>query len=124
MANDNAGINPQTLRPYEVAGDAGVTPPKVEYKPLNDRVLLEPIEEDNFSKGGVLIAGGEGEVLHALVLAVGPGRLMPSGRMTMDIKVGDKVIYGNMANNVPDKLNGKDVLLVVEQCVIAIIKES
>lgn len=96
---------------------------KVEYIPLNDRILLEPYKEDNFSAGGILVAGGEGEVLHGMVLAVGKGRLMPSGRMTMDVKPGDKVIYGNMANNVPDKLNGKDVLLVVEQCVIAIIKE-
>lgn len=95
---------------------------KQEIIPLNDRVLLEPIIEDNFSAGGVLIAGGEGDVLHAKVLAVGKGRLMPSGRMPMDVQVGDIVIYGNMANNVEDKLNGKDVLLVVEQCIVATIK--
>ena len=99
-------------------------PKKVEFIPLNDRVLLEPYEEDSYSPGGVLIAGGSEDVLHAVVLAVGKGRLMPSGRMTMDVKVGDKVNYGNMANNVEDKLNGKRVLLVVEQCVLAIIKES
>lgn len=96
---------------------------KVEYIPLNDRVLIEPIDVENFSAGGVLIAGGSEDVLHGKVLAVGKGRLTPIGRMTMDMKVGDTVIYGNMANNVEDKLNGKRVLLVVEQCVIAIIKE-
>jgi len=99
-------------------------PKKIEFIPLNDRVLIEPYEEDSYSPGGVLIAGGSEDVLHAKVLAVGKGRLMPSGRMTMDVKPGDKVIYGNMANNVEDKLNGKRVLLVVEQCVLAIIKES
>ncbi len=96
---------------------------QTEYIPLNDRVLLEPYDEDNYSAGGVLIAGGAEDVLHAKVLAVGKGRLMPSGRMALDVKVGDKVIYGNMSNNVEDKLNGKRVLLVVEQCVIAIIKD-
>jgi len=96
---------------------------QVEYIPLNDRILLEPYDEDSYSAGGVLIAGGSEEVMHAVVLAVGKGRLMPSGRMKMDVEVGDKVIYGNMANNVEDKLNGKRVLLVVEQCVLAIIKE-
>lgn len=94
-----------------------------EYIPLNDRILLEPFDVDNFSPGGIITAGDSEDVMHAVVLAVGKGRLMPSGRMAMDVKVGDKVIYGNMANNVEDKLNGKRVLLVVEQCVLAIIKE-
>ncbi len=97
---------------------------KVEYLPANDRILIEPFIEDNYSAGGVLIAGGSEDVLHGVVLAVGKGRLMPSGRMAIDVKVGDKVIYGNMANNVEDKLNGKRVLLVVEQCIVAVIKES
>ncbi len=96
---------------------------KRELIPLSDRVLLEPIEEDNFSKGGVLIAGGEGETCHALVLAVGEGKAMPSGRMPIAVKVGDKVIYGDLNNTVEDKLNGKRVLLVVEQAIVAIIKE-
>ena len=94
-----------------------------QYIPLNDRILLEPYDVESFSAGGIMVAGDSEAVLHAVVLAVGKGRLMPSGRMTMDVKPGDKVIYGNMANNVEDKLNGKDVLLVVEQCVLAIIKE-
>lgn len=94
-----------------------------QYIPLNDRVLIEPYKEDNYSAGGVLIAGDEGAVLHAIVLAVGKGKAMPSGRMPMDVNVGDKVIYGNLNNSVEDKLNGKDVLLVVEQAIIAIIRD-
>lgn len=112
---------------YNAREVLGLTPPtkpkKTEFIPLNDRVLIEPLIEDNLSKGGIIVAGGAGDVLHGIVLAVGKGRLMPSGRMPLDVKVGDKVIYGNMANNVEDKLNGKDVLLVVEACVIAIIKD-
>ncbi|MEE8207358.1 MAG: hypothetical protein V3T88_00160 [Nitrosomonadaceae bacterium] len=96
---------------------------KVEYIPCNDRVLLEPYTVDSFSPGGIMTAGGSEDVLHAVVLAVGKGRLMPQGRMAIDVQVGDKVIYGNMANNVEDKLNGKRVLLVVEQCIIAVIKD-
>jgi chaperonin GroES len=97
----------------------------IEYIPLNDRVLIEPYPVENMSAGGVLLAGREDmKLLHAVVLAVGKGRLMPSGRMPMDMKVGDKVVYGNMNNNVEERLNGKDVLLVTEQCIVAIIKES
>ncbi len=94
-----------------------------EYIPLNDRVLLEPYDVENMSAGGIALAGDDMKVLHAKVLAVGKGRLMASGRMTMDVKKGDKVIYGDVTNNVEDKLNGKKVLLVVEQAIVAIIKD-
>jgi chaperonin GroES len=96
-----------------------------EIVPLNDRVLIEPIVEDNFSKGGVLLtrSNDDAEVMHAIVLAVGKGKSMPSGRMPIDVEVGDKVIYGALNNTVEDTLNGKDVLLVVEQAIVAIIKE-
>ena len=116
-------INPQTKRPHEIA--AHKSPTKREIVPLNDRVLLEPIIEDNYSKGGVLMPGKDGdtEYLHAIVLAVGKGKAMPSGRMPIDVKVGDKVIYGALNNTIEDTLNGKDVLLVVEQAIVAIIKE-
>ena len=100
-----------------------MTKTKTEYMPVNDRVLIEPFDTDNYSAGGIIVAGSELKVLHAKVLAVGKGRLMPSGRMKMDMKVGDIVIYGDLNNTVEDKLNGKRVLLVVEQAIVAIIKE-
>jgi len=93
-----------------------------EIVPLNDRVLIEPFDVDNYSAGGIIVAGGEGEVLHAKVLAVGKGKAMPSGRMPIDVQVGDTVIYGELNNTVEDKLNGKKVLLVIEQAIVAVIK--
>lgn len=128
-------LNPATMKPWvhelkdcpegSTCTDQGCTQYHTvpqEIIPLNDRILLEPLKTENFSAGGIIVAGDEGSVLHAKVLAVGKGRNMPSGRIPIDVEVGDIVIYGNMANNVADKLNGKDVLLVVEQCVIAIIR--
>jgi len=114
-------IKPVTIAYKNIVPATG----KTEIIPLNDRVLLEPILEDNYSKGGVLIPGKEGdsEYTHAIVLAVGEGKPMPSGRMPIAVKVGDKVIYGDLNNTVKDTLNGKDVLLVVEQAIVAIIKE-
>jgi chaperonin GroES len=96
---------------------------KIEIIPLNDRVLIEPFNTENFSAGGIIVAGGEGSVSHAKVLAVGKGRAMPSGRIPIDVAVGDIVIYGDLNNTVEDKLNGKKVLLVVEQAIVAVIKE-
>ena len=115
-------LDPKTLRPYETAGVCAPTVVEQEIIPLNDRVLIEPIITDNLSAGGILIAGDEGETFHAKVLAVGKGRAMPSGRMPIDVEVGDIVIYGNLNNTVEDKLNGKKVLIVVEQAIVAIVK--
>jgi co-chaperonin GroES (HSP10) len=97
-------------------------PPKREIIPLQDRVLIEPIITDTLSAGGIVLTGEEFKYQHAKVLAVGQGRLMASGRMAMDMKVGDIVIYGDLNNTVEDKLNGKRVLLVVEQAIVAIVK--
>jgi len=47
---------------------------------------------------------------------------MPSGRIPIDVAVGDIVIYGELNNTVEDKLNGKKVLLVVEQAIVAIVR--
>lgn len=116
-------INPRTLKPYEVAGDAGIEPVKQEIIPLQDRVLIEPFDIEHKSAGGLLLTGDDMKYNRAKVLAVGKGRLMASGRMAMDMAVGDTVIYGDLQNTVEDKLNGKRVLLVVEQAIVAIIKE-
>ena len=90
--------------------------------PLQDRVLIEPLDVETKSGGGIIMAGGEMKYNHAKVLAVGKGRLMASGRMAMDMAVGDVVIYGDLQNTVEDKLNGKRVLLVVEQAIVGIIR--
>lgn len=95
---------------------------KHEIIPLQDRVLLEPIDVEHLSAGGIALAGDDMKYNHAKVLAVGKGRLMASGRMAMDMVEGDIVIYGDLQNTIEDKLNGKRVLLVVEQGIVAIVK--
>jgi len=92
--------------------------------PLNDRILVEPIDVESKSAGGIIIAGNDDfKYNRGKVLAVGPGRNMPAGRIPIDVTEGDIVIYGDVQNTVKDKLNGKEVLLLVEQAVIAIVKE-
>lgn len=92
--------------------------------PLNDRVLVEPLETDSVSAGGIVVAmSDEFKSNRGRVLAVGEGRNMPSGRIPIDVNVGDEVIYGDVQNTVHDKLNGVEVLLIVEQAIIAIVKK-
>ena len=91
--------------------------------PLNDRVLVKPIDVENKSAGGIIVAGNDDfKFNHGKVLAVGAGRNMPSGRIPIDVSVGDVVIYGDVQNTVEDRLDGEKVLLIVEQAIIAIVK--
>lgn len=97
---------------------------KQEIIPLQDRVLIEPFDIEHTSAGGVVLAGGDMKYNRAKVLAVGAGRAMPTGRIPIDVKAGDTIIYGDLQNTIEDKLNGKRVLLIVEQGIVAIIKEQ
>ncbi len=95
---------------------------KQEIIPLQDRVLIEPFEIEHTSAGGIALAGGDMKYNHAKVLAVGEGRAMPTGRIPIDVKPGDTIIYGDLQNTIEDKLNGKRILLTVEQGIVAIVK--
>ncbi len=69
------------------------------FQPLGDRIVIKPIEQEEVSKGGLLLPDTarerpqEGEVI-----AAGPGRLTDEGsRIPMDLVVGDKVLYAKYA---------------------------
>lgn len=88
--------------------------------PLNDRILIEPL--DSVTAGGIVLTHNNDQQ-RAKVLAVGAGRNMPSGRIPIDVKVGDIVVYGDVNNTIKEELNGKPVLLITEMAVVAIVKE-
>ena len=90
-------------------------------KPLEDRIVVQPSEEENTTSSGIVIPDTakekpqEGEVM-----AVGPGRFEDGQRVPMDVKVGDKVIYskyGGTEVKVEDDeyliLSARDVLAVI-----------
>ena len=88
----------------------------VKLQPLADRVVVKPIEREEVTKGGIVLPDTvkekpqEGEVI-----AVGPGRLSEDGkRMTIDVKVGDIVIYA--------KYGGTEIKIEDEELVI--LRES
>lgn len=96
----------------------------MQVKPLNDRVLVRPLEATEKTKGGILIpdtvekeSPEKGEVI-----AVGPGKLMENGaRAAMTVKVGDKVMFKKYS---PDKVKVDDQeLLVIEESDILAILE-
>ena len=91
-------------------------------RPLHDRLLVSRIEEKETQKGGIIIPDTarekpqEGEVL-----AVGNGKLLENGtKVALDVKVGDKILFGKYTGT-DIKIDGKEVLILREDEVLAVI---
>ncbi len=89
-------------------------------KPLADRVVVRPIEQEEVTKGGIVLPDTakekpqEGEVI-----AVGPGRLSEGGkRMPMDVKVGDIVIYAKYGGT-EIKIEDEELMILREGDILA-----
>lgn len=69
---------------------------KIKFRPTDDRVLLEPVEADDTTAGGIILPDAAQEKpQRGVVVAAGPGKLLDSGaRGEMSVKVGDEVFYG------------------------------
>ena len=92
------------------------------FRPLGDRVLIKRVEEEQKTKGGIIIPDTakekpqEGEVI-----AVGPGGRDESGKLTpIDIKVGDRILFGKWSGT-EIKLDGKDLLIMKESDILGVI---
>ena len=92
------------------------TATEIKVKPLADRVVIKPLEEAETMRGGLYIPDTAKEKpQQGEVVAVGPGKLSDEGkRIEMELKVGDKVLYG--------KYSGTEVTVDAEQYLI--LRES
>lgn len=92
-------------------------------KPLGDRVLVEPSKEDEKTKSGIIIPDTAKEKPHqGTVVAVGPGKLTDEGKkLPMDVKVGDKILYGKYAGN-EVKIEGKEYVILDSSDIYGIIE--
>ncbi len=93
------------------------------FRPLGDRVLVERVEEEEKTKGGIIIPDTakekpqEGEVI-----AAGPGARDDSGQLQpLDVKVGDRILFGKWSGT-EIKLNGEDLLIMKESDVMGVIE--
>ena len=91
-------------------------------KPLHEKVVVERMDAETKSAGGILIPDTAKEKpMRGTVIAVGPGRVLDSGEVkALDVKKGDKVLFGGYAGN-EVKLDGKDYLIVNESEIFAVI---
>ncbi len=92
-------------------------------KPLGDRLVIEPIEQEETTASGlVLPETAKEKPQQGMVIAVGPGRRDDDGkRVEMDVSMGDKVLYAKYAGT-EIKIDGQKLLILKETDVLAIVQ--
>ena len=92
-------------------------------KPLGDRVVVEPIEQEEVTAGGIVLPETAKEKpQQGNILAIGPGSRDEDGEyIPMDVKVGDKVLYAKYSGT-EFKVDGKKLLILRESDLLAIVE--
>ncbi|MCE5315298.1 MAG: co-chaperone GroES [Armatimonadota bacterium] len=92
-------------------------------KPLGDRIIAKALAAETITAGGIVLPDSAKEKpQEAEVIAVGPGIQLESGKMTpMDVKVGDKVIYGKYAGT-EIKVDSEDYVILRQEDVLAVME--
>ena len=90
-------------------------------RPLHDRVIVKRIEEDQKTKGGIIIPDTAKEKPQmAEVIAAGPGKKSEDGKlMALDVKKGDKVLFSKYSGN-EIKIDGEELLIMKEDDILGI----
>ncbi|MEJ5366363.1 MAG: co-chaperone GroES [Desulfosoma sp.] len=93
-------------------------------RPLNDRVVIKRIEEEERTAGGIIIPDTAKEKpIQGEVIAVGNGKLLEDGtRRPLDVKAGDRVLFSKYAGT-DVKVEGEDLLIMREDDILAIIEK-
>lgn len=92
-------------------------------RPLQDRVLVKRLEEDNKTAGGIIIPDNNKEKpARGQVVAVGPGQRLKDGSVRHpDVKEGDKVLFGKYAGT-EVKLDGVEYLIMKEDDILGVLQ--
>ncbi|MDR2940129.1 MAG: co-chaperone GroES [Clostridiales bacterium] len=91
-------------------------------KPLGDRVVIKQLEAEEKTKSGIVLPGSAKEKpQEAEVVAVGPGGVIDGKTITMEVSVGDRIIYSKYAGT-EVKLDGIDYIIVKQNDILAIVQ--
>ncbi len=92
----------------------------INLKPLDDRIVVEPVEAEQVTAGGIVLPDSAKEKpQRGTVIAAGPGRTLESGeRAPMSVAVGDEVIYGKYSGS-DIEVDGREVKILRETDVLA-----
>ena len=92
-------------------------------RPLNDRILVKRLEEEEKTAGGIIIPDSAKEKpAEGEIVAVGPGKMNDAGeRAAMDVQVGDRVLFSKYGGT-DVKLDGDDFLIMREDDILGVIE--
>ena len=92
-------------------------------RPLHDRVIVKRMEEETTSAGGIVLPDSAKEKpSQGKVLAVGNGKILDNGEVrALDVKVGDRVLFGKYAGN-EVKVDGEDLIVMREEDIMGVVE--
>jgi chaperonin GroES len=92
-------------------------------RPLHDRVIVKRMEEERTTAGGIVIPDTAAEKpIRGEVMAAGKGKILENGEVRpLDVKVGDKVLFGKYSGT-EVKVNGQDLLVMREEDIMGVIE--
>jgi chaperonin GroES len=95
----------------------------MKFRPLNDRVLVEALDAETKTKGGIIIPDTAKEKpQQGKVIAAGPGARTEDGKLQpMGVKSGDKILFGKWSGT-EVKIDGKDLLIMKESDILGVIE--
>jgi chaperonin GroES len=93
-------------------------------RPLQDRLIVKRVEEEEKTKGGIIIPDSAKEKpMEGKVIAVGKGKLLEDGKIhPLDVKVGDRVLFGKYAGT-EVKIDGEEHLIMREDDILGVIEK-
>jgi chaperonin GroES len=93
-------------------------------RPLHDRIIVKRVEEEEKTKGGIIIPDTAKEKpIEGKVIAVGKGRTTEDGKVVaMDVKVGDRVLFSKYAGT-EVKIGGQEHLIMREEDILGVIEK-
>ena len=96
---------------------------KLKVRPLHDRVIIKRMEEERTSPGGIVIPDSATEKpIRGQVVAVGKGKILENGDVRpLDVKVGDKVLFGKYSGT-EVKVDGDELLVMREEDIMAVVE--
>ena len=95
----------------------------MKFKPLHDRVVVKPTEQENKTAGGIIIPDTAKEKpQQGEIVAAGPGARGDDGKVTaLDVKAGDKVLYGKWSGT-EVKIEGETLLIMRESDLLGVLE--
>jgi chaperonin GroES len=92
-------------------------------KPLQDRIIVKRLEEEEITKGGIIIPDSAKEKpIEGKVVAIGTGKVKEDGtKLPLEVKVGDRVLFAKYAGT-EVKIEGEEHLMMKEDDVLAVIE--